>query len=71
VADETTRGELLKICASAHLQANLAILKLLNYLDFRVNKVYLCEGDEAHFMWYRERPLVLKKFGKGGGIRKF
>ena len=60
VADETARGELLKICASAHLQTNLAILKLLNYLDFRVNKVYLCEGDEAHFMWYRERPLVLK-----------
>jgi hypothetical protein len=65
-ADETARGEFLKACVSAHLKTNLAIIKLLNYLDFLVKKSCLNRNGEIHFIWHRERPLVFKNFGKEG-----
>jgi hypothetical protein len=65
-ADETAQGKFLKTCISAHLQSNLAVIRLLNYLDFNVKKIYLCEGGQAHFIWYRERPLVLEPLRKEG-----
>ena len=58
VADETAQGDFLKTCVSAHLQSNLAVIKLLNYLDFNVKKIYLSKDRQACFIWYRERPLV-------------
>jgi hypothetical protein len=61
VADETGQGEFLKACISAHLESNLAIIKLLNYLDFNVKKIYLFKNKEPNFIWYRGRPLNLKR----------
>lgn len=69
VADEIAQGHFLRNCINAHLQANLAIIKLLNYLDFPVKKSCLIGNQETHFMWYRERPLVFKTFKKEGGIK--
>jgi len=71
VADETAHGKFLKTCVSAHLQSNLAIIKLLNYLDFNVKKIYSCGGKQVHFMWYRKRPLVFKTLRKEGKKERF
>lgn len=63
VADETAQGSFLKICVSAHLRANLAVINLLNYLAFPVKKGCLNRNGETHFIWYRERPLKFLKKG--------
>jgi hypothetical protein len=57
VADEVTWGDRLKICASAHLKTNLAIINLLNNLKLHVKKIWLSDGKNTHFIWVRERPL--------------
>jgi len=57
VADEVTWGDRLKVCISAHLKTNLAIINLLNNLKLHVNKIWLSDGKNTHFIWYRKRPL--------------
>ncbi len=61
VADEVTWGDRLKVCISAHLKTNLAIINLLNNLKLHVKKICLTNGKNTHFIWYRKRPL---KFGR-------
>jgi len=63
VADEVTWGDRLKICASAHLKTNLAIINLLNNLKLHVKKIWLSNGKNTHFIWVRERPLRLGRIG--------
>jgi hypothetical protein len=60
VADEVTWGDRLKVCISAHLKTNLAIINLLNNLKLLVKKICLPNAKNTHFIWYRKRPL---KFG--------
>jgi len=57
VADEVTWGDRLKVCISAHLKTNLAIINLLNNLKLHVKKICLSNGKNTHFIWYRKRPL--------------
>ena len=64
VADETAHGKFLKTCITAHLQTNLAILKLLSSFHISVKKLYQHKNGEAHFMWYRERPLNFRTIRK-------
>jgi hypothetical protein len=64
VADETARGKFLSTCVNAHLQTNLSILKLLSSFDISVKKLYRHENGEACFVWYRQRPLSLKRIRK-------
>jgi hypothetical protein len=66
VADEVTRGKRLKTCISAHLKANLAIINLLNNLKFHVKKIWLSNGKNSHFIWYRKRPLNFGGMGTKG-----
>jgi hypothetical protein len=64
VADEVTWGDRLKICASAQLKVNLAIINLLNNLKFHVRKILLSDGKNSHFIWVRKRPLKFLRIGK-------
>lgn len=60
VADEVVQGKFLRNCISAHLKTNLAIIKLLNSLNFLVKKRCHIDKKDTHFIWYRERPLNIK-----------
>jgi hypothetical protein len=64
VADEITWGDRLKICASAQLMVNLAIINLLNNLKFHVKKIWLSDGKNNHFIWHRGRPLKFLRIGE-------
>lgn len=64
VADETAQGKFLSTCVNAHLQTNLSILKLLSSFDISVKKLYRHENGQACFVWYRQRPLSLKRIRK-------
>jgi hypothetical protein len=61
VADEITRGKMLKNAISAHLKTNLSLIRLLNSLPFLVMKKGCIGQRSAHLFWHRERALVLNK----------
>lgn len=58
VADETAAKGLLKTCIAAHLQCNLALIKLLSSRACRAKKIRTTQGRETIFMWGRERALA-------------
>jgi hypothetical protein len=59
-ADETTGGALLKTCIAAHLQCNLALIKLLNSNALCVKKIQQTRNTEIHFLWSRQRAGIKK-----------
>jgi hypothetical protein len=69
VADEIGQGDYLETCISAHLLANLAILRMLNYYDFHAKKIYLLRKKDCNLIWYRERPLNFENLVRNGGFR--
>jgi len=67
VADETAVKGLLKTCIAAHLQCNLALMKLLSSRACRAKKIHTTQGRETLIMWSRERALALATSGKEKG----
>ena len=67
VADETAVNGLLKTCIAAHLQCNLALMKLLSSRACRAKKIQVTQGRETLIMWGRERALALATSGKEKG----
>ena len=60
VADETAWGPYLRDCIAAHLQADLALIRLLNRLHVRATKVADQRGQEVRLLWHRDRPLAFQ-----------
>ena len=58
VAVETAWGPFLRDCISAHLQADLALIHLLNRLHIRAKKVCCGRGRDVELFWHSDRPLV-------------
>jgi hypothetical protein len=58
VADETASKGLLKTCIAAHLQCNLALIKLLSSGACRAKRIQATQGRETLFIWGRERALA-------------
>lgn len=67
VSDETAQGDYLALCALAHYNHDIAILKMLSETAVITDRTNQTETHGGQLVWKRKRPVICKHAGKEQG----